>query len=136
MPSANVIVLIVVIVVALVGVLMWLWIRLKNKRAKVGIPTEILSDFNDAERRLQESNGTINPEQILWDIARKHFGGTNKGIARRESINEESTDFDFGEGLPSRSIKQVGENRESITSQRNQHTEVKDRNKSNRFNPI
>jgi hypothetical protein len=70
--------LIIVIVagVVLIAVIVFAFIFLrkrikKNKAVKETIPIDILEDFNEAERRLKESNGEEDPIMILWEIAKK-----------------------------------------------------------------
>ena len=51
--------------------------RLKknNKLIKQSVPIEVIKDFEEAERRFEQSNGEKDPNTILWEISnekRKH----------------------------------------------------------------
>lgn len=75
--------------VSLVVLIAWLihLIR-KRRRKKKEIPQEVLEDFEEAERRLEESGGEKQPYTILWELARERgqraYGRQAQAVRIRE----------------------------------------------------
>ena len=78
--------LLVILILICLGI--WFYFRLQDKKIKKLIPVEILNQFQEAERRLKESNGNKEPYQILFELNRGATTGINKtseGVSSEKS---------------------------------------------------
>jgi hypothetical protein len=86
-------------IILLLVIAIWLLLRFLKKRkqkkllidAKTGFPLDVLSDFNEAERRIKENReedkdaqGNISPQRIMWNMAIERNNNLNKN---REVLN-------------------------------------------------
>ena len=135
----------------LIVLIFYLWMRRKKKRNQV--PLELVELFNEAERRLQElkkDGKTANGEKILWDLRNfrpgqtNNFGrynqypeqertfGTNDSVGRQENVpgmvNQSGASFEERENESS--------GKSETRSDTRGISQIKKRNKSNRFNAV
>ena len=117
------------LIIAVIILLIWLIKRRKKK--KNAIPQELLDDFNEIERRYQQTHGEGNPHTILWNYAREKSlraiqgtpgnqpaisntelykqptGGQTVQVGAASSIGEDKRNTDNQTTAPGTNIKKV-----------------------------
>lgn len=101
--------------------------RKKKKQLANTIPTQILEDFEEAERRfkLENKDGNGNPYKILWDIWRER---NPDAIAKGESRTEASSGAIPSDGVSKQSteIQSIsnGEDRKDNSGNKQRHRRI------------
>lgn len=72
-----------VISIVLIVITVKIWKATKRrKQESTVIPQEVLSDLEYVERRTEESNGEINPQQILFELAQRKSKAVRASLIR------------------------------------------------------
>lgn len=78
MDTNTLIIIIAAIILVGGAIITWIVLATKKKKQDKSIPTPVLLELEEAERRFEQANGRKTQQEILWELAREHFAGRSE----------------------------------------------------------
>lgn len=133
---STTIIISLLLLLGLTLIAMALYFKIKAKKERNNIPANLLNELTEVERRLRETNGSKNQNQIIYELATEHYPGRIREINAGLSAIEKQSIADKRTIVQSRDIKQSAGDEGKSETDRYSNQKNNRWNKSTRFNPI
>lgn len=114
----------------------WMWIKIKMRKIKKSIPSNVIEELNEAERRYRLYDGRKSQQDILFELASEHFRNSKSTTPRRVEEFETRQSSDQRADVSIGDADSYGSSVKQISRPREPEQSTGSSDKPNRFNPI